>query len=155
MDLNNLKYLVVGSGFFGSVIAERIAEDMGERVMVVEKLNHIGRTSYSESGNKTGIEYHKYGSHIFHTSLADVWNYINRFCTFNSYRHKVLTTYDNKVYQIPINLKTINAFYGRNLTPHEAEDFIKGEIEKENIYLNIDQTIAIALKIYEEEIKAR
>jgi UDP-galactopyranose mutase len=133
MDLNSLKYLVVGSGFFGSVIAERIAEDMGEHVLVLDKRNNIGGTSYSKSDRKTGIEYHKYGSHIFHTSLEDVWKYINRFCTFNAYRHKVLTTYDNKVYQMPINLGTINEFYETNLTPHEAEDFIKGEIEKENI----------------------
>lgn len=155
MDLNSLKYLVVGSGFFGSVIAEITAEDMGEQVLVLDKRNHIDGTSYSESDRETGIEYHKYGSHIFHTSLEDVWKYMNRFCTFNLYRHKVLTTYDNKVYQMEINLGTINEFYETNLTPHEAEDFIKGEIEKENIYLNIDQTIASALKIYEDEIKAR
>ena len=133
MDLKNLKYLVVGAGFFGSVIAERIAEDKGERVLVIDKRNHIGGTSFSEVDKETGIEYHKYGSHIFHTSIEDVWKYINKFGTFNSYRHKVLTKYDNKIYQMPINLETINIFYGLHLQPFEAEKFIKSEVEKENI----------------------
>lgn len=133
MHLEGFKYLVIGAGFFGSVIAERIAADKGERVVVIDKRNHIGGNSYSEIDKETGIEYHKYGSHIFHTSIKDVWEYINRFCEFNNYRHKVLTTYDNKVYQMPINLKTINAFYGTSLKPNEAEGFIKSEIEKENI----------------------
>jgi len=97
MNFDNLKYLVVGAGFFGSVIAERIAEDMGEPVAVIDKRDHIGGTSFSEVDTETGIEYHKYGSHIFHTSIERVWKYINRFCTFNSYRHKVLTTYNDKI----------------------------------------------------------
>ena len=130
MDLENVKYLVVGAGFFGSVIAERIAEDKGERVVVIDKRDHIGGTSYSESDRETGIEYHRYGSHIFHTSIEDLWKYINRFCQFNSYRHKVLTSYDKKIYQMPINLETINAFYGVSLQPSEAEKFIKSEVEK-------------------------
>jgi len=133
MDLENLKYLVVGAGFFGSVIAERIAEDKGERVVVIDKRNHIGGTSYSESDRETGIEYHRYGSHIFHTSIEDVWKYINKFGKFNSYRHKVLTSYDDKIYQMPINLETINTFYRLSLQPSEAEKFIKSEVEKENI----------------------
>jgi len=132
MDLENLKYLVVGAGFFGSVIAERIAEDKGERVVVIDKRNHIGGTSYSESDRETGIEYHRYGSHIFHTSIEDVWKYINKFGKFNSYRHKVLTSYDDKIYQMPINLETINTFYRLSLQPSEAEKFIKSEVEKEN-----------------------
>jgi len=133
MDLEHVKYLVVGAGFFGSVIAERIAEDKGERVVVIDKRDHIGGASYSESDRETGIEYHKYGSHIFHTSIEDVWKYINRFDKFNSYRHKVLTTYNSRIYQLPINLETINTFYGVSLKPSEAEKFIQSEIEKENI----------------------
>jgi len=133
MNLDNLKYLVVGAGFFGSVIAERIAADNGERVVVIDKRDHIGGASFSEIDGETGIEYHKYGSHIFHTSMEEVWNYMNRFCSFNTYRHKVLTNYDKKIYQIPINLETINSFYGINLTPIEAEEFLRREINKENI----------------------
>jgi len=146
MNLEGLKYLVVGAGFFGSVIAELIAADKGERVVVIDKRHHLGGNSYSEIDKETGIEYHKYGSHIFHTSDQEVWRYINRFCTFNNYRHKVLTTFNNKTYQMPINLETINAFYGVNLKPAEAENFIKSEIEKEQLVNSINlETKAISL----------
>lgn len=133
MDLNGLKYLVVGAGFFGAVIAERIAADLGERVLVVEKRPHIGGNSYSEDDPETGIECHLYGSHIFHTSDEAVWRYINRFAGFNAYRHKVLTRYGDRVYLMPINLATINSFYGLDLSPTEAEAFIREEIAKERI----------------------
>ena len=116
MDFTKLKYLVVGCGFWGSVIAERIANDMGERVMVIDKRDHIGGNSYSEVDRETGIEFHKYGTHIFHTANREVWEYISRFTEFNGYRHQVLTTLRDKVYQMPINLETINSFYNINLT---------------------------------------
>jgi len=112
MDLTNLKYLIVGSGFFGSVIAERIANDRKERVLIIDKRDHFGGNSTSEIDCETGIEYHKYGTHIFHTSSEKVWNYVNKFTSFNGYRHQVLSMYRNKVYQMPINLETINSFYG-------------------------------------------
>ena len=133
MTLENLKYLIIGSGFFGAVIAERIANDLGERVLVIDKRPHIGGNCYSEQDPATGIEYHKYGTHIFHTSNPVVWNYINQFTEFNSYYHQVLTTYKDRVYQMPINLETINAFYGTNLKPYEVDAFLAGEIAKENI----------------------
>lgn len=131
--IKTVKYLVVGSGFFGSTIAERIANDKGETVVVLEKRNHIGGNCFSTVDEETGIEYHKYGTHIFHTSNEKVWQYINRFCTFNSYRHKVLTQYKNRVYQMPINLSTINFFYGLNLKPFEMGNFLNNMIEKEKI----------------------
>jgi UDP-galactopyranose mutase len=134
MELNNFHYIVVGSGFFGCVVAERIANVLDERVIVIEKRNHIGGNSHSEIDEETGIECHTYGSHIFHTSDEKVWKYINRFCTFNAYRHKVLTNYGNKVYQVPINLATISAFYGKQLTPLEAEKLLNAEIAKEGIH---------------------
>jgi len=133
MDLCNVKYLVVGAGFFGSVIAERIANDLGEKVIVVDKRSHVGGNCYSKIDDKTGIEYHKYGTHIFHTSNEGIWKYINRFTKFNGYRHQVLAEYKNKVYQMPINLETINSFYNKNLKPFEIYDFLKSEIEEENI----------------------
>ena len=126
-------YLVVGAGFFGSVIAERIANDLGSRVLVIDKRSHIGGNCYSETEPETGIEVHRYGSHIFHTSSKKVWDYITRFAEFNSYHHQVLTTYKNKVYQMPINLETINSFYDLNLKPSEAQEFIRNEARKERI----------------------
>jgi len=133
MQYNGLKYLVVGSGFWGSVFAERIASELNEKVLVIDKRSHIGGNSYSEIDKSTGIEYHKYGSHIFHTSSQKVWNYINKFTEFNNYKHKVLTTYKNKVYFMPINLSTINSYYDLNLKPYEAEEFLQKEILKSNI----------------------
>lgn len=133
MDLSNIKFLVVGSGFFGATVAERIANDLGRKVLVIDKRNHIGGNCYSLDDEGTGIHYHQYGTHIFHTSNEKVWNYINRFTGFNSYRHQVLTTYNNKVYQMPINLETINSFYNLNLKPYEVDAFLKEEISKENI----------------------
>jgi UDP-galactopyranose mutase len=131
MNFEGLKFLVVGSGFFGSVIAERIANDKNERVAVIEKRDHIGGNSFSEIDRSTGIECHKYGSHIFHTSNETVWKYINNFTGFNNYRHRVFTTYKDSVYSMPINLDTINRFYGKCMTPGEAMKFLEGEIAKD------------------------
>ncbi len=126
-------YLIVGAGFFGSVMAERLANDSGAKVLVIDKRPHIGGNCYSDFDQDTGIEVHKYGTHIFHTSSGKVWDYITKFTEFNSYHHQVLTTYKNKVYQMPINLETINSFYNLNLKPYEAKEFIRNEIAKEGI----------------------
>ena len=126
-------YIIAGAGFYGAVIAERIANDLKKPVLVLEKRNHIGGNCYSEINEETGIEYHKYGTHIFHTSDEKVWKYINRFTEFNSYYHQVLTTYNDRVYQMPINLETINSFYNKNLKPSEVQAFLAKEIEKENL----------------------
>src|SRR5690606_22197134 len=131
MEFSELKYLIVGSGFFGSVIAERIANELGEKVLVIDKRDHIGGNCHSLDDPETGIHYHLYGTHIFHTDNERVWKYINRFTTFNGYYHQVLTTFKGKVYQMPINLETINSFYNVNLKPYEVDDFLKKEIEKE------------------------
>lgn len=133
MNFEGVKYLVVGAGFFGSVIAERISNDKMEKVMVIDKRSHFGGNCYSETDDETGIEFHKFGTHIFHTSNEKVWNYINRFTSFNGYRHQVLAVYKGRVYQMPINLETINSFYGLSLKPFEVDGFLKSEIERENI----------------------
>ena len=99
------KFIIIGSGFYGATIAERIANELDEEVLIIEKRDHIGGNSYSEIHKETGIEFHTYGTHIFHTSNHEVWNYINRFTEFNSYRHQVLTEYNKRVYQMPINLE--------------------------------------------------
>lgn len=133
MDYDGLKYLVVGSGLWGAIFAERIATELSEKVLVIDKRSHWGGNCYSEIDSETGIEYHKYGTHVFHTSSQRVWEYVNRFSSFNNYKHKVLITYKNKVYFMPINLSTINSYYGLNLKPYEAQNFIQEEIKKANI----------------------
>ncbi|MEE3078200.1 MAG: UDP-galactopyranose mutase [Bdellovibrionota bacterium] len=124
-------YLVVGAGFFGAVIAERIATQLGKSVLVIDKRNHIGGNSYSEIDSETGIEYHTYGTHIFHTNSDHIWEYLTKFTKFNSYAHQVLTIHKDKVFQMPINLETINTFYNLNLKPYEVEEFLEKERNKE------------------------
>lgn len=126
MELKDYSYVIVGSGFSGAVIAERIASQLGQQVLVIEKRDHIGGNCYSETDPATDIEYHRFGTHIFHTSNERVWNYIRRFTTFNNYRHRVLSCHKGRNYQFPINLETINHFYNINLKPYEVDDFMAG-----------------------------
>ncbi|MFN4285202.1 MAG: UDP-galactopyranose mutase [Lacibacter sp.] len=133
MSIGAYRYVIVGSGFLGSVVAERIATQLRQPVLVLEKRNHIGGNCHSAVHAGTGIEYHTYGTHIFHTSNEKVWKYINQFTTFNSYRHQVLTTWRGRVYQLPINLETINSFYGINLRPYEVDSFLQQEVQKSNV----------------------
>ncbi len=123
--------VIVGAGFCGCTAAERLAS-AGRKVLVLEKRNHIGGNCYSEVDPVTGVECHKYGSHIFHTNNEQVWHYLNQFVVFNQYRHTVWTTYKNRVYSMPINLATINAYYNMNLKPWEVSGFLDGERQKEN-----------------------
>ncbi|MCK9219897.1 MAG: UDP-galactopyranose mutase [Bacteroidales bacterium] len=132
MDLTQFDFIIVGAGFFGSVVAERIARGLNKKVLVLEKRNHIGGNCFSEDDPETGIHYHKYGTHIFHTSNPVVWDYFIQFTEFNQYHHQVLTTYKNRVFQMPINLETINDFYRLNLKPYEVDAFLKTELDKEN-----------------------
>lgn len=124
------EYIIIGAGLFGSVLAERISNDLGKQVTLIEKRIHTGGCCYSEIDTITGIEYHKYGTHIFHTSDDDIWKYISRFITFNGYRHQVLASCKGKIYQMPVNLETINSFYNMNLRPTEAILLLKEEAMK-------------------------
>ena len=124
MDITEYSYVIVGSGLLGSVTAERIANQLDQPVLIIEKRDHIGGNCYSDVDAATGIEYHRYGTHIFHTSNEKVWNYIRRFIHFNTYRHKVLSAYKDNIYPFPINLATINQFFNRNLKPPEVEAFM-------------------------------
>lgn len=126
-DVNGLKYLVVGCGFYGAVMAERIASVLGEKVLVIDRRDHPGGNSYSYKDPETGIEVHSYGSHIFHTSNKAVWDYISRFGSFNQYLHKVYSVHAGRVYALPINLHTINQFYGANYSPSDALALIENE----------------------------
>lgn len=113
--------LIVGAGLFGLTMAERLVNDCGKNVLMIDKRNHIGGNCYSEFDEATGIECHKYGAHLFHTSIDRVWDYVNRFTEFTNYIHKVYTTHNGVVYPLPINLGTINQFFGKAWTPDEAK----------------------------------
>ena len=116
--------VIVGSGFFGLTIAERCARDLGLRVLILERRPHIGGNAYSEKEPVTGIEIHRYGAHLFHTSNARVWEYANRFTDFTSYQHRVFSVYKGRVYPMPINLATICEYFGAVMSPDEARALI-------------------------------
>lgn len=140
----NTKYIVVGAGIFGSVMAERIASVLREPVVVIEKRNHIGGNCYSEIDAETGIECHRYGSHIFHTSDDAVWKYISQFDSFTGYRHKVLAASGGKIYFMPTNLKTLCDIHQRFITPAEAQQLLTEEKTDPALATNLEEK-AIAL----------
>lgn len=116
--------LIVGSGFFGLTIAERAASE-GRKVTVIDRRHHIGGNAYSENEPETGIEVHRYGAHLFHTSNPAVWEYVNRFTNFTSYVHRVYTNHKGIVFPLPINLGTINQFFNAAYSPDEARTLIQ------------------------------
>ncbi len=116
--------LVVGSGFFGLTIAERVATQLGKRVLVVERRPHIGGNAYSEAEPQTGIEVHKYGAHLFHTSNKRVWDYVRQFTEFTGYQHRVFAMHNGQAYQFPMGLGLVSQFFGRYFTPAEAKALI-------------------------------
>ncbi|MGV9860500.1 UDP-galactopyranose mutase [Gordonia sp. NPDC003425] len=116
--------IVVGSGFFGLTIAERAATQLGKRVLVIERRHHLGGNAYSEPEPETGIEIHKYGAHLFHTSNKRVWDYVNEFTDFTSYQHRVFAMYQGQAYQFPMGLGLVSQFFGRYYSPDEARALI-------------------------------
>jgi UDP-galactopyranose mutase len=118
---------VVGSGFFGLTIAERVAGQLGKRVLVLERRRHIGGNAYSEPEPQTGIEVHKYGAHLFHTSNKRVWDYVNQFTDFTGYRHRVFAMHNGQAYQFPMGLGLVSQFFGRYFSPAEARELIAGQ----------------------------
>lgn len=127
-----MKYdvVVVGSGLFGLTIARQCAEEKGLRVALLERRPHIGGNAYSEQEETTGIEVHRYGAHLFHTSNERVWQYVNRFTSFTNYIHHVKTTVGGEVFSMPVNLGTINQFFRANYTPDEARALIQEQASK-------------------------
>ncbi|HYW21933.1 MAG TPA: UDP-galactopyranose mutase [Nodularia sp. (in: cyanobacteria)] len=121
-------YLIVGAGFSGSVIAERLATQSGKKVLIVDKRNHIGGNAYDHY-NENGILIHKYGPHIFHTNSREVFEYLSRFTEWRAYEHRVLASVDGQLVPIPINLDTINKLYGMNLNSFEVENFYESLAE--------------------------
>ena len=123
----NADLVVVGSGFFGLTVAQQCAEKLGLHVVVIDRRSHLGGNAYSEADPETGIEVHRYGAHLFHTSNERVWEYANRFTTFTGYQHRVYTTYQGQVFPMPINLGTINQFFDAAYSPDQARALIAGQ----------------------------
>jgi UDP-galactopyranose mutase len=127
LNLENYDLIVAGSGLYGLTIAERVADELGKKVLVVERRNHIGGNAWSETDPSTGIEIHKYGSHIFHTSSQKVLDYVTRFTDFNDYEHRVWAKHANQIYPLPINLATICQFFGKAFSPDDAKKIIESQ----------------------------
>ena len=117
-------YLIVGAGFAGSVLAERLAGGSDKKVLLIDKRPHIGGNAYDHY-NDAGILVHKYGPHIFHTNSREVFEYLSRFTEWRPYQHRVRASVDGQIVPIPINLDTINTLYGLSLTSFEVEEFFK------------------------------
>ncbi|MEI8011531.1 MAG: UDP-galactopyranose mutase [Candidatus Omnitrophota bacterium] len=155
MNFGSVKYIVVGAGFFGATLAERIASVLGEAVVVLEKRPHVGGNSFSSPDALTGIDVHRYGSHIFHTRTERVWQYINQFSSFNDYRHQVYTVHGDRVYPMPINLNTINRFFGTTLMPEDVPAFLAGQVDAIPVPRNFEEKAlgCVGRRLYEAFIK--
>lgn len=146
-------YLVVGAGLYGSIFAYEMNKE-GKKCLVIDKRNHIGGNIYTEEIE--GINVHKYGAHIFHTSNKEVWEYINQFCEFNNYINSPIANYKGEIYNLPFNMNTFNKLWGVR-TPKEAQEKIEeqkkefGIVEPKNLE---EQAISLIGKdIYEKLIK--
>jgi UDP-galactopyranose mutase len=148
--MKNYDFLIIGSGLFGSVCARELT-NFGYKCLVIEKRNHIGGNCYTQK--EEGINIHKYGAHIFHTSNEEVWNYINKYIKFNNYRHHVIANYRNELYSLPFNMFTFNKLFKLN-TPLEVLNKIESQkffgipknLEEQAIYL-------VGSEVYEKLIK--
>jgi UDP-galactopyranose mutase len=149
--------VVVGSGFFGLTVAERVASQLGRRVVVLERRSHVGGNAYSEAEPQTGIEVHRYGAHLFHTSNERVWDYVRQFTDFTGYQHRVFSVSKGQTYSMPINLGTINQFFGRHLSPDQARALVHehaAEIDPERICNLEDRAISlIGRPLYETFVR--
>lgn len=145
-------YLVVGSGLFGAVFA-RQATDAGKKVLVIDKRSNIAGNVYTEKVE--GINFHKYGAHIFHTNNMEVWNYVNRFATFNRFTNSPVANYKGELYSMPFNMYTFNKMWGV-VTPEEAAAKIeeqRQEITREPQNLEEQAISLVGRDIYEKLVK--
>lgn len=147
-------YLIVGAGFAGSVLAERLASQAHKKVLIIDKRNHIGGNTF-DYYDEHGILVHKYGPHIFHTNSAEVFNYLTRFTKWRQYEHHVLASVDGQLVPIPINQNTINSLYGVNLNTSELSEFYNSKAEKKaHIKTSEDVVVnAVGRELYEKFFK--
>jgi UDP-galactopyranose mutase len=147
-------FLIVGAGFAGSVVAERLASIADQKVLIIDQRNHIGGNAY-DYYNKDGILIHKYGPHIFHTNSKKVFDYLGQFTSWRPYEHRVLGSVDGQLVPIPINLNTINKLYGLQLSCHQLESFLDSKAEKiERIRTSEDVVVSkVGRELYEKFFK--
>ena len=144
-------FLIVGAGFAGAVMAERLATQCGKKVLVVDKRNHIGGNAYDHY-NKDGILVHKYGPHIFHTNSRDIFEYLSQFTEWRTYEHRVLASVDGMLVPIPINLNTINNLYGLQLNSEQVDEFLQSKAEKKTRVVTSEDVVVskVGRELYEK-----
>jgi UDP-galactopyranose mutase len=144
-------YLIVGAGFAGSVLAERLARGSNKRVLICDKRPHIGGNAYDHY-DAAGLLVHKYGPHIFHTNSREVFEYLTQFTEWRSYQHRVMAHVDGQLVPMPINLDTINKLYGLNLTSFELEEFFRSMAEPvEQVRTSEDVVVSkVGRELYEK-----
>src|ERR1700712_246025 len=137
-------FLIVGAGFAGSVLAERLASVENKKVLLIDKRNHIGGNAY-DYYNNDGILIHKYGPHIFHTNSKEVFNYLSKFTEWRNYQHKVLADLDGQQVPMPINLTTINTLYNLQLSSSELEGFFASKAEEVGLVRTSEDVVVKAV----------
>ncbi|MBW4421991.1 MAG: UDP-galactopyranose mutase [Myxacorys californica WJT36-NPBG1] len=144
-------YLIVGAGFAGSILAERLASQLDKKVLIVDRRNHIGGNAYDHY-NSDGVLVHKYGPHIFHTNSREVFEYLSLFTAWYPYEHRVLASVDGQLVPIPINLDTINKLYGLNLTTFQVEEFFASVAEPRDRILTSEDVVVskVGQELYEK-----
>jgi len=135
-------YLIVGAGFAGSVLAERLASQNNQKILIVDTRNHIGGNAYDHY-NESGILVHRYGPHIFHTNSRDVFEYLSFFTEWRRYEHRVLASVDGQLVPIPINLDTINKLYGLTLTAFQLTEFFESIAEPKD-YIRTSEDVVVS-----------
>ena len=146
-------FLIVGCGFAGAVLAERLASE-GQKVLIIDKRDHIAGNAY-DFYNEAGHLIHKYGPHIFHTNSEEVFNYLSRFTDWLPYEHRVLASVDGQEVPIPINLTTINQLYGKNFDSDDVKTFLESKAEKRNPVRTSEDVVinVVGKELYEKFFK--
>ena len=144
-------WLIVGAGFAGSVLAERLANERGERVLVVDRRDHIGGNAFDRY-DEAGILMHQYGPHIFHTNSKAIFDHLSRFTEWRFYEHRVLGQVDGKLVPIPINLDTVNTLYGLDLTSEELEGWFAERAEAVDVVRTSEDVVVskVGRELYEK-----
>lgn len=144
-------YLIVGAGFAGSVLAERLARSLDRKVLLIDRRNHVGGNAY-DCHNDKGILIHRYGPHIFHTNSEEVFHYLSRFTAWRQYQHRVRASVDGQLVPIPINLDTLNQLYGMRLTPAEMKIHLASLAESREVVKTAEDVVVstVGRELYEK-----
>ncbi len=144
-------FLIVGAGFAGSVLAERLARVLDKKVLVLDRRGHIAGNAYDHHDD-AGVLIHRYGPHIFHTNCAEIFSYLSQFTKWRAYEHRVLASVDGQLLPIPINLDTINKLYGLSLTAFQVEEFFASVAEKRDAIRTSEDVVVskVGRELYEK-----